>query len=264
MESGQPRGWRQGAAGRAGVRDAGHRDHHPVRLRLGRDDGRGAEPVRPRQAGVRGQRRLAADHARAGASASRLAVWVAGGVSGAHLNPAVTLAHALRRGFPWSKVPAYWGAQVLRRVRRRRAHLPQLPRRDLDASSTPRRSPAGTPDSVATTRSSPPSPRRTSRRRWGRSIDQIIGTGCWSLVIFAVIDEFNAPVKANLAPLVVGLIVVGDRRLVRRQRRAMRSTPPATSGRGMLAWIAGWKTIAMPGDYGNDRHLHVGPDRRAR
>lgn len=36
-----------------------------------------------------------------------LAVWVAGGVSGAHLNPAVTLAQALRRGFPWGKVPSY-------------------------------------------------------------------------------------------------------------------------------------------------------------
>src|SRR5215207_7681634 len=42
-----------------------------------------------------------------------LAVWVAGGVSGAHLNPAVTLAHALRRGFPWSKVPSYWAAQLI-------------------------------------------------------------------------------------------------------------------------------------------------------
>ena len=41
------------------------------------------------------------------------AVWVAGGVSGAHLNPAVTLAQALRRGFPWAKVPTYWAAQVL-------------------------------------------------------------------------------------------------------------------------------------------------------
>ena len=41
-----------------------------------------------------------------------LAVWVAGGVSGAHLNPAVTLAHALRRGFPWRKVPSYWAAQL--------------------------------------------------------------------------------------------------------------------------------------------------------
>ncbi len=35
-----------------------------------------------------------------------------GDVSGAHLNPAVTLAFALRRVFPWARVPLYWGAQL--------------------------------------------------------------------------------------------------------------------------------------------------------
>jgi glycerol uptake facilitator protein len=34
-------------------------------------------------------------------------------VSGAHLNPAVTLALAWRRGFPWSKVPGYIGSQLV-------------------------------------------------------------------------------------------------------------------------------------------------------
>ena len=33
-------------------------------------------------------------------------------VSGAHINPAVTLALASRMRFPWSAVPGYWGAQV--------------------------------------------------------------------------------------------------------------------------------------------------------
>ena len=33
-------------------------------------------------------------------------------VSGAHINPAVTLALAARRRFPWAAVPGYWGAQV--------------------------------------------------------------------------------------------------------------------------------------------------------
>jgi len=33
-------------------------------------------------------------------------------VSGAHINPAVTLALAARRRFPWAAVPGYWGAQA--------------------------------------------------------------------------------------------------------------------------------------------------------
>jgi aquaporin-3 len=42
-----------------------------------------------------------------------LGVYAAAGVSGAHLNPAVTLALAMGRGFPWPKVVPYVGAQVV-------------------------------------------------------------------------------------------------------------------------------------------------------
>jgi glycerol uptake facilitator protein len=42
-----------------------------------------------------------------------VAVYVSAGVSGAHLNPAVTLALAVKRGFPWSKVAPYWIAQLV-------------------------------------------------------------------------------------------------------------------------------------------------------
>jgi aquaporin Z len=39
-------------------------------------------------------------------------IYFMGTVSGAHLNPAVTLAFALRRNFPWGRVPGYLVAQI--------------------------------------------------------------------------------------------------------------------------------------------------------
>jgi len=42
-----------------------------------------------------------------------VAVYVSAGVSGAHLNPAVTIALAMKRGFPWSKVAPYILAQMV-------------------------------------------------------------------------------------------------------------------------------------------------------
>ena len=40
-------------------------------------------------------------------------VVVAGPVSGAHLNPAVTLPVAMNGGIPWSEVPVYWAGELL-------------------------------------------------------------------------------------------------------------------------------------------------------
>src|SRR5208282_4780889 len=40
-------------------------------------------------------------------------IYFMGAVSGAHLNPAVTLAFAVRRDFPWQRVPGYVVGQVI-------------------------------------------------------------------------------------------------------------------------------------------------------
>lgn len=40
-------------------------------------------------------------------------IYALGDVSGAHINPAVTFAFALRRAFSWKKLPLYWLAQLI-------------------------------------------------------------------------------------------------------------------------------------------------------
>jgi MIP family channel proteins len=40
-------------------------------------------------------------------------IYALGHISGAHFNPAVTLAFALTRHFPWARAGAYWGAQLV-------------------------------------------------------------------------------------------------------------------------------------------------------
>ncbi|KAF5384163.1 hypothetical protein D9615_003364 [Tricholomella constricta] len=42
-----------------------------------------------------------------------MGVWACAGISGGHINPAVTLALATWRGFPWKKVPGYLFAQLM-------------------------------------------------------------------------------------------------------------------------------------------------------
>ena len=42
-----------------------------------------------------------------------LAIFTVGGISGAHINPAITLAFAVWQRFPWRKVPAYILGQLV-------------------------------------------------------------------------------------------------------------------------------------------------------
>jgi glycerol uptake facilitator protein len=126
-----------------------------------------------------------------------MGIYVAGKISGAHLNPAVTLALAVFRGFPWRKVLPYSIAQVagafFAAALVYQNYLPAFHRLDPQLEST-----AG----VFTTFPAFPALLQAG------FLDQVIGTGLLLLLVFAITDEFNSPPGANMAPLMVGLVVV--------------------------------------------------------
>src|SRR5437667_4072796 len=126
-----------------------------------------------------------------------MGVYVAGKISGAHLNPAVTITVAVFRGFSWAKVLPYIVAQVagafLAAALVYWNYLPQFLKVDPMLEKT-----AG----VFTTFPAFPA------QPMAGFLDQTIGTALLLLLILAITDELNQPPGANLTPLVIGLVVV--------------------------------------------------------
>ena len=126
-----------------------------------------------------------------------MGIYIAGKVSGAHLNPAVSLALAVFRGFPWSKLLPYSIAQTAGAFAASAVvywnYLPAFHQSDPQLERT-----AG----VFTTFPAYPAMPQAG------FLDQLIGTGLLLLLIFAITDECNAPPEANLTPLMIGLVVV--------------------------------------------------------
>jgi glycerol uptake facilitator protein len=84
----------------------------------------------------------------------------------------------------------------------------------------------------------------------GPFIDQVVGTAFLVAFVFAVVDEFNQAVRANLAPLIVGFVVVAIG-ISFGANAGYAINPARDFGPRLFAWIAGWKDVAIPGNYGN-------------
>ncbi len=133
-----------------------------------------------------------------------MGVYVAGGISGAHLNPAVTLALAVRRGFPWSKVLPYWTAQVAGAfVASAVVYFTYCEALTaFDAGVRQVAGPQGTAGIFATY------PQSYLSTFPGGFLDQVVGTALLVGIIFALTDQRNTAPPAYLTPIVVGLLVV--------------------------------------------------------
>jgi glycerol uptake facilitator protein len=126
-----------------------------------------------------------------------MGIFAAGRISGAHLNPAVTLALAVFRGFPWSKVLPYFLVQVAGAFAGAALvycnYLPAFWDKDPTLSRS----------DIFTTFPAYPG------EFWGFVLlDQVVGTALLVGLILAIVEPTKQPAAPGLQPVLVGLVVV--------------------------------------------------------
>jgi glycerol uptake facilitator protein len=182
------------------------------------------------------------------AIAVAMAVWVAGGVSGAHINPAVTLALAVRRKFPFAKVLPYWGAQVVGAFTGA-AIVFLVYRSAINATLAAEGLTKQSGHALATYSIFATFPASYFHGSvWGPLIDQIVGTAFLLLFVAAITDARNQLPGSNLAPLIVGFAVAAIG-MSYGANAGYAINPARDFGPRFFAWIAGWGKVALPGSY---------------
>jgi glycerol uptake facilitator protein len=184
------------------------------------------------------------------AMAVTMAVYVAGGISGAHLNPAVSLAFAVRGDFPWSRVLPYWAAQVAGAfLGAAIVYLDFYPGIDAwnAANHVVSRLDPGGGVTFSIFGTFPAAYYGSSMV--GPFVDQIIGTAFLVLFVMAIIDSKNLAVQANLGPLIIGLAVAAIG-MSFGTGAGYAINPARDFGPRLFAFLAGWGTNAFPGPHG--------------
>lgn len=164
-----------------------------------------------------------------------MGVYVAGGVSGAHLNPAVTVALAVLRRFPWRKVAPYclaqlagaFAASVVVYV----TYLDAL--RAFDGGTRQVLGPQGTGGIWATY------PQPFLSPVPGGLIDQIVGTALLLVCVFALIDKRNCAPVASVAPVLIGAVVLGIG-ITFGYNSGYAINPARDLGPRLFTFLAGW------------------------
>jgi len=129
-----------------------------------------------------------------------LGIYVAGAISGAHINPAVTLASAVRGKLAWSKVAPYCVAQILGAFVA--AAILYFVYQDAIIHVAGTKNVADAVGGMFYTNSQP---FVSTLNAFGT---ELIGTILLVGLIFAITDGRNQPVQGNMNPLIIGLLIV--------------------------------------------------------
>lgn len=180
-----------------------------------------------------------------------LGVFVAGTISGAHLNPAVTVGLAMKGAFPWRKVGWYslfqflgaWFAALILFIEyntgmtsQEKAH--NITRGSLASATGPSQFFFTYPHTALG---------GTVVPLWNAIFDEILGTFLLVFLIFVITDARNSPPLSNLAPLIIGILVVAIG-MSFGVDSGYAINPARDFGPRVLAWMVGFGSAALPGD----------------
>lgn len=195
-----------------------------------------------------------------------LAIYAVGAVSGAHINPAMTISSAVWRKFPKAHVLPYIGAQLAGAFIAAAA-LFILFEPHIAAKESSKGVVRGQPGSEMTAMcygeyypapgslgdgDGPYSPEAHAklklRMSQGRAfLAEVLGTMILAFVVFAVTDGRNAGSPANgMAPVFIGLTVAVLISVIAPLTQAC-FNPARDFGPRVFASLAGWGSIALPG-----------------
>ncbi|KAK0532297.1 hypothetical protein OC835_003392 [Tilletia horrida] len=132
-----------------------------------------------------------------------MGVYAAGGISGGHINPAVTISFAIFRGFPWRKVPLYILGQMVG------AFVGALVIYGIYSNPLHSVDPDQTELTAAIFATYPVDYLRTSTTRISCFLNESVGSAILLLVIMALGDSNNTPPVDGMAPLALLWLVVG-------------------------------------------------------
>ncbi|RKN45976.1 MIP/aquaporin family protein [Streptomyces hoynatensis] len=174
-------------------------------------------------------------------------VYVAGGISGAHINPAVTLGFAVRGRFPLWKILPYWAAQILGAFAAAGVIYATY-RWAINAAND--KAGTGKTESLDTFSIFATFPAKYfGNSWWGPLLDEIVATALLLLLICALLDTRNSAPQANLAPLLIGLVVFMIA-LAYGTNSGYAINPARDLGPRAFTFFAGWGHIAFPGTFG--------------
>jgi glycerol uptake facilitator protein len=198
-----------------------------------------------------------------------LAIYVVGAISGAHINPAITLAFAARGKFAWWMVVPYILSQTAGAFAAA-AILFVLFGPLLAAKEQEKHVVRGSPGSEVTAMCygeyfPSPGPLAGSTEPYSEQshlrlnamvsepiacLAEIVGTMLLALVVFAVTDDRNSAAPAGrMAPAFIGLTIAALISVIAPLTQAC-FNPARDFGPRLFAYFAGWGSIALPGPRG--------------